>query len=163
MDAMLTTYGFTANNVHSVMNTEGLNDPDLLVTIEPDDVGKMCAGLSKLSAARGGFFIGLLKQKNLEALVWWANDRVAQNQTLDPIEWTPIAMQHAKANMRVEEESSEDTISSSIPTSFTSDDWSDDHFLFVQHVKQSMSSDGKRDLSYVIRVDTTYCSNDDTS
>ena len=56
----------------------------------------MCAGLSKLPATRGGSFILLLKQKNLKALVWWANDRAAQDLAVDPVKWTDETMCTAK-------------------------------------------------------------------
>ena len=154
MNAMLTICGFTPANRISVIYTEGLNDPDMLSTIDPNDVKTMCAGLSKLTNAREGSFIGLLKQKNLEALVWWANDRTAQGLTANARDWDAATMNDAKQNMRVESEVSDDNKLSPIPTTFTSDDWSDDHFLFLQHLKQCTSSDGKRDLSYVVRKDT---------
>ena len=54
MNAMLTICGFTPANRISVINTEGLDDPDMLSTIDPNDVKTMCAGLSKLTNARGG-------------------------------------------------------------------------------------------------------------
>lgn len=82
-DEMLQVYRFSAPNLSPVITTEGSDDPRMLVTDFPEDISPMCAGLSKLPATCGDSFIGLLKQKNLAARVWWANDRVAQGHVVD--------------------------------------------------------------------------------
>ena len=52
MDMMLQICGFTAPHRNSIIDTEVLHDPDLLSTIDSDDVSTMCTGLSKLPATR---------------------------------------------------------------------------------------------------------------
>lgn len=152
MDQLLTVCGFSQANRNSVINTEGLNDVMTLATLSPQDVESLCVGLSKLAVNRGGSFIGAIKQKNMKALVWWARDRQSQGLAIDPQDWDAAALTNAIQLMNIEkEERNNDENNVPIPTKFNAEDWSDDHFLFIQHLKSCPSSDGKRTLAYVSR------------
>lgn len=156
MDQLLTVCGFSQANRNSVINTEGLVDVDALATLSPSDIENLCIGLSKLAVNRGGSFIGAIKQKNMKALAWWAHDRVSQGLAVDPGAWDAASMAVAIQLMNIEkEERNNDENNAAIPTKFNAEDWSDDHFLFIQHLKSCPSSDGKRDLSYIGRDDRT--------
>ena len=48
MDTLLTTCGFNAQNRKVIFATEGINQPEMLLNIELDDVGKMLSALGKL-------------------------------------------------------------------------------------------------------------------
>ena len=151
MEAVLTVCGLSQQNKDSITVTEGINNIQMLATIKPKDVAPLCTGLSKLPLNRGGSFIGLLKQKKIEALVWWANDCVAQGLPIDPNAWDQATLDATMDQMRVEAEEIDDDTASPIPTTFNVDDWTDDHFLFLQHLKQCKSSDTKRSLLYIVR------------
>lgn len=152
MDQMLTVCGFNQANRNSVINTEGLNDVNTLATLSQHDVETLCIGLTKLAVNRGGSFIGAIKQKNMKAMVWWAHDRTSQGLPVDPLQWDAATLASAIQLMDIEkEEKQNDENNVPIPTKFNAEDWSDDHFLFIQHLKSCPSSDGKRNLSYVGR------------
>ena len=151
MDALLTTYGFNAQNRNAIIATEGINQPEMLLNIELDDVGKMLSALGKLPVQRGGSFIEPMKQKNFEALIRWVKDQNAQGINILTDDFTPDVMRSTKELMKAGEV--EPDTASTIPSTFNIDDWTDDHFLFVQHLKQCKRADGLRDLTYVIRPD----------
>ena len=154
MDQLLNVCGFNPANRASVINTEGLDDVATLATLSQKDAENLCVGLSKLAVNRGGSFIGAIKQKNMKALVWWAHDTVAQGLAVNPADWTAAVMADSKQLMDIEtKEKNNDENNVPIPTKFNPEDWSDDHFLFIQHLKSCPSSDGKRDLSYIGRDD----------
>mmetsp|Transcript_21086 Transcript_21086/g.31837 ORF Transcript_21086/g.31837 Transcript_21086/m.31837 type:complete len:176 (-) Transcript_21086:3405-3932(-) len=59
-------------------------------------------------------------------------------------------MNATKELMEVEKNNIDnEEITSPLPTKFNLDDWSDDHFLFLQHLKSCKSSNKKRNLSYI--------------
>ena len=151
MDALLNTCGFNAQNRNAIIVTEGINNPNQLSTIDLDDVQHMINALGKLPTNRGGSFIGTVKRKNFEALIWWAHDQEAQGIPVNPDLWTDAELRTTKDLMRSDE--TEDDITSPLPSTFSADDWTDDQFLFLQHLKQCKSADRKRGLIYVVRKD----------
>lgn len=79
-------------------------------------------------------------------------DRNSQGILIDPADFDAAALIDAKQRMGMDQDNkdSDDTLSP-LPTKFHTDDWTDDHFLFLQHLKSCKSSDNKRDLSYIVR------------
>ena len=135
MDSLLNTCGFDAQNRNAITVTEGINNPNQLSTIDLDDVQPMINALGKLPVNRGGSFIGTVKRKNFEALIWWACDQEAQGIPINPTLWTDAELQATKNLMRSNE--TEDDVTSPLPSTFSADDWTDDQFLFLQHLNNA--------------------------
>ena len=66
----ITICGFTAVQINSIVNTEGIHDIDALDNVYLKDVKRMTENLSRLHINWGGAYIGTGVTTNLTALIW---------------------------------------------------------------------------------------------
>jgi hypothetical protein len=83
----------------AIMNTEGIQSVAMLTNITLGDVNKMTENLSRLPINRGGAYIGTGATTNIKALIWWAQDIIAQGLIVDPNDWDEVTLDDSRQRM----------------------------------------------------------------
>ena len=97
--------GFTAVQINTIVNTEGIHDIDALDNVYLKDVKRMTENLSRLHINRGGAYIGTGSTTNLTALIWWVQDSRDQGLVPDTNTWNENVLNKSCQRMNLERQS----------------------------------------------------------
>ena len=110
-----TICGFTAVQINTIVDTEGIQDIDALNNVCLKDVKRMTENLSLLRINQGGAYIGTGDTTDITALIWWIQYSRAQGLVPDPNAWNKIVLNNARQSMNLKLQSC-DSASENIAT-----------------------------------------------
>jgi hypothetical protein len=149
---MLSICTLTVVQRDAIMDTEGIQSVAMLTNITLGDVNKMTENLSRLPINRGGAYIGTGATTNIKALIWWAQDIIAQGLIVDPNDWDEVTLDDSRQRMVLQKQArdkSDDVIDA--PKKLDPSKWVDSYLAFINFLRTQRSADGKRTLEYVVR------------
>jgi hypothetical protein len=79
--------GFTADSQRNKIITEGLTSPEEFTQLMLDGLGKMTDRLEHCTVAQGGMRFPYHSYQNLQAVIYWASDKMCHGQAIVPEEF----------------------------------------------------------------------------
>ena len=109
---MLNVCDIPAADAQNVVNIEGINTPAKIARfMQTDgDIENMAKRMASRTNAAGRTFLSTGSVKNLQALAWWARDRVKRGLIVDHNKWDAAALEDAFEHKVVESETKDSDV-----------------------------------------------------